>query len=267
MIMKEYYTIGETAKLLGVSAQTLRYYDRENILKPVLTNDQTGYRYYSYTQFHTIDRIKYMQALGLSLEEIAPIIREGTVEHLLPRLAARKEALLDQINQTVEQIKDIDWYINYFTYTGLGNDASGFYRIHLPERYVLEVPVDPDEPLSDMEIRLAEKKGRSPYSELPFRRQYGYRIHMDDLLRKQFRPDTYFIFTKSRPDHICRDIQVIPESDFVCFRTPILKECWDTDSLRSFITGVPHKDNILALEFEDNLVDWSDAMYEVQIMI
>ena len=25
--MKEYYTIGETAKLLGVSAQTLRYYE------------------------------------------------------------------------------------------------------------------------------------------------------------------------------------------------------------------------------------------------
>ena len=30
--MKDYYTIGETAKLLGVSAQALRYYDRENIL-------------------------------------------------------------------------------------------------------------------------------------------------------------------------------------------------------------------------------------------
>lgn len=57
--MKDYYSIGETANLLGVSTQTLRYYDRENILKPVRINDQTGYRYYSYTQFHVIDRIKY----------------------------------------------------------------------------------------------------------------------------------------------------------------------------------------------------------------
>ena len=32
--MKEYYTIGETAKLLGVSTQTLRYYDREGIMRP-----------------------------------------------------------------------------------------------------------------------------------------------------------------------------------------------------------------------------------------
>ncbi|MBR4551743.1 MAG: MerR family transcriptional regulator [Oscillospiraceae bacterium] len=265
--MKEYYSIGETAKLLGVSTQTLRYYDREGILRPETINEETGYRYYSYMQFHKIDRIKYLQSLGLSLEEIGAIIQDGTIRLLMPALSARKEALLEHINQTVEQIKDIDWYINYFTYTGLSDDSSAFYRIHLPERYVLEVPCDPEEPLGDMEIRLAEKKGRLPYSELPYRRQYGYRIRMEDLLRKKFRPSSYFIFTKSRPDHVCRDIQVIPEGDFVCFRTPILKECWDADGLRAYFTGLPHRDTILALEFEDNLVDWSDAVYEVQIMI
>ena len=232
--MKEYYTIGETAKLLGVSSQTLRYYDRENILRPDYINEQTGYRYYSYSQFHKIDR---------------------------------KEALLEQISQTVEQVKDIDWYINCFTYTGLSDRTDDYYRIHLPERYILEVPCEPEEPLSDMEIRLAEKKGRLPYSNLPFRRQYGYRIHMDDLARRKFRPSSYFIFTKARPDHICPDIQVIPEGDFVCFRTPVLKESWDVDALKARVSGLPHRDTILALEFEDNLVDWSNAMYEVQIMI
>ena len=187
---------------------------------------------------------------------------------LLPQLAARKEALLEQINQTVEQIKDIDWYINYFSFSSsLGGESSEFYRIHLPERYVVEVPCDPEEPLSDMEIRLAEKKGKAPYSDLPFRRQYGYRIRMEDLTQRKFRPSSYFIFTKSRPDHVCPDIQVIPEGDFACFRTPILKERWDTDALSAYFTGLPHRDTILALEFEDNLVDWSDAMYEVQIMV
>ncbi|MDY3052850.1 MAG: MerR family transcriptional regulator [Ndongobacter sp.] len=265
--MKEYYTVGETAKLLGVSAQTLRYYDRKNILKPVHTNDQTGYRYYSYTQFHIIDRIKYLQGFGLSLEEIEPIIREGSVKGLLPRLTARKEALLEQINETVEQIKDIDWYIHYFTYTGTGNEHTDYYRIHQPERYVLEVPCNPTEPLSDMEIRLAEKKGRAPYSDLHYRRQYGYRLRIEDLAFGKFRPTSYFIYTKSRPDHICRDIQVIPAGEFICFRTPILKERWDTELFRAYFTGLPTKGVILALEFEDNLVDWADAMYEVQILV
>ena len=207
--MKEFYSIGETAKLLGVSTQTLRYYDREDILKPVHINDQTGYRYYSYTQFHTIDRIKYLQGFGLSLEEIGEIIQDGTVKALLPRLAARKEALLEQINQSVEQIKDIDWYINYFSFSSLNRESSDFYRLHLPERYVVEVPCDPEEPLSDMEIRLAEKKGKAPYCDLPFRRQYGYRIRMEDLVRQKFRPSSYFIFTKSHPG---RRFHLLPHS-------------------------------------------------------
>ena len=102
--MKEYYSIGETAKLLGVSTQTLRYYDREGILRPETINEETGYRYYSYMQFHKIDRIKYLQSLGLSLEEIGAIIQDATIRLLMPALAARKEALLEHINQTVEQI-------------------------------------------------------------------------------------------------------------------------------------------------------------------
>ncbi len=265
--MKDHYTIGETAKLLGISTQTLRYYDRENILRPDYINEETGYRYYSYKQFHTIDRIKYLQGFGLSLEELGTIIRKGTAEYMLDRLAARKEVLLEQISQTIEQIKDIDWYIHCFTYTALSDGTSDCYRLHLPERYVVEVPCDPEEPLSDMEIRLAEKKGKAPYSGLHYRRQYGYRIHMDDLFRQKFRPDSYFILTKSRPDHICSDIQVIPEGDYVCFRTPILKEKWNTESLKAYFRDLPHRDIILALEFEDNLVDWSDAMYEVQIMV
>jgi hypothetical protein len=60
---------------------------------------------------------------------------------------------------------------------------------------------------------------------------------------------------------------VIPEGDFVCFRTPILKESWDADRLREYFESVPHQDTILALEYEDNLVDWSNAMYEVQVML
>ena len=265
--MKAYYTIGETAKLLGVSTQTLRYYDRENILRPDYINEQTGYRYYSYSQFHKIDRIRYLQGLGLSLEEIGAIIRKGSAEYMLTRLAIRKEGLLEQISQAVEQVKDIDWYINCFTYTGLSDQTDEYYRIRLPERYVLEVPCDPEEPLSEMEIRLAEKKGKPPYCDLPFRRQYGYRIHIEDLRQQKFRPSSYFIFTKSRPDHICPDIQVLPEGEYLCFRTPILKEHWDVNALNACFPGQPRQGVILALEFEDNLEDWSEAMYEVQILI
>lgn len=46
--MKEYYSIGETAKLLGISAQSLRHYEKIEILRPKKISSENGYRYYTY---------------------------------------------------------------------------------------------------------------------------------------------------------------------------------------------------------------------------
>lgn len=42
---EEMYSIGELSELAGVSARTLRYYDRLGLLKPAHTNE-AGYRFY-----------------------------------------------------------------------------------------------------------------------------------------------------------------------------------------------------------------------------
>lgn len=77
--MKKYYTIGETAALLGVTTQTLRYYDKISLLSPAYCDENTGYRYYVYKQFHYIDRIKYLQGFGMQLKDIKEIIHSGRV--------------------------------------------------------------------------------------------------------------------------------------------------------------------------------------------
>lgn len=46
---KEYYKIGEFARLIGVSCVTLRTWDEKGILKPHHVSP-SGYRYYSDTQ-------------------------------------------------------------------------------------------------------------------------------------------------------------------------------------------------------------------------
>ena len=40
------YSIGEAAEILGISVQTLRYYDKIKLLEPAYINPNTGYRYY-----------------------------------------------------------------------------------------------------------------------------------------------------------------------------------------------------------------------------
>ena len=264
---KDLYTIGETAKLLGVSTQTLRFYDKKNILSPVYTDPETGYRYYSYKQFHIIDRIKYLQSFGLSLEEIASVLKEGTVDGLMPFLHKQKNILYDEIQRAQDRIKDIDWYINYFSYLKNEGTDMFFYRIHQEKRYILKVPVYKKDELSDMEIRLAAVKAMPGYSDLNYRRLYGYKIEYEGLLNKKFEPYAYFIYLRKEPAFRSQNFDILPEGDYICFRTKILKEDWETEILKNYFDGLPKPRLILALEFEDNLVDWSDAMYEIQILI
>lgn len=51
--MSKYYSINEFSKILGVSAQTLRNWDKNNKLKPHHTSTN-GYRYYSHEQLNLV---------------------------------------------------------------------------------------------------------------------------------------------------------------------------------------------------------------------
>ena len=81
--MKELYTIGEVSKLIGISSQTLRYYDKIGVVKPAFVNEATGYRRYTYDQINYIDRIKYLQDFGLSLDEIRSSLESNSVDDIV----------------------------------------------------------------------------------------------------------------------------------------------------------------------------------------
>lgn len=44
--MKNFYSIGEVAKILNISTSKLRYYDKNDIISPEIRKEN-GYRYYS----------------------------------------------------------------------------------------------------------------------------------------------------------------------------------------------------------------------------
>ena len=67
-------TIQGFAKLCGCSTQTLRYYDRIDLLKPVNVDKWTGYRYYEEEQALLFVKIKKLQQADFSIEEIKTIL-------------------------------------------------------------------------------------------------------------------------------------------------------------------------------------------------
>ena len=67
-------TIKEFANLCGCNPQTIRYYDRMNLLKPVKVDDWTGYRYYEEDQAVSFVKIKNLQTAGFSIDEIKELL-------------------------------------------------------------------------------------------------------------------------------------------------------------------------------------------------
>lgn len=73
-------TIKEFAALCSCTTQTLRYYDRIDLLKPVKVDPWSGYRYYDTAQAIDFVKIKNLQAADFTIEEIKPLLTKSDQE-------------------------------------------------------------------------------------------------------------------------------------------------------------------------------------------
>jgi two-component system chemotaxis response regulator CheY len=71
------YSIGTLSRIVGISTDTLRYYDEIGLLKPAYVSGETGYRYYLDDQAATLVRIMELKRYGFSLGEIKSILEMG----------------------------------------------------------------------------------------------------------------------------------------------------------------------------------------------
>ncbi|MEM8863842.1 MAG: helix-turn-helix domain-containing protein [Chloroflexota bacterium] len=111
------FTIGDFAKLAQISTHRLRNYDKQGLLQPVHTDEETGYRYYTAEQLGTLNRIIALRGLDLSLDEIrssltANISLDQMKEMLeqrqtdLEKEIAHKQNQLQQVQNRLQQIEE-----------------------------------------------------------------------------------------------------------------------------------------------------------------
>lgn len=68
---EELFQIGEVSKIMGVTRKTLLVYEDMGLLTPAVKDENSGYRYYSADNMTQIRSIRSLQALGLTLKEVA----------------------------------------------------------------------------------------------------------------------------------------------------------------------------------------------------
>lgn len=104
------YTIGELAKLSGVTNRTLRYYDKIGLLKPLATSD-AGYRIYGQDELDLLQQILFYREMSLPLEEIKDLIYSADFDakdaltshlHYLSKERQRIDRLIGLVERTIQ---------------------------------------------------------------------------------------------------------------------------------------------------------------------
>src|SRR5690348_14077587 len=93
------FRIGEFSKIAQVSGRLLRYYDEIGLLSPESIDPETGYRYYSARQLPQLNRILVLKELGLSLDQIAQLLKRDTSTEEIRGMLALRKAQIEQIVQ------------------------------------------------------------------------------------------------------------------------------------------------------------------------
>jgi len=120
------YTIGRIAAQVGISADTLRYYEKEGLLQPAKKSD-AGYRLYDADAVRRLHFIKHAQHCGFSLAEIRELLtlknsdaaccrdvrnvaiqKKLELEHKLRALHAMSQALTELIAVCNDETRSLD---------------------------------------------------------------------------------------------------------------------------------------------------------------
>lgn len=97
------FSIGEIAKLVGVTRKIILNYEAKGLIKPDKKDGNTGNRYYTIDTFTQIRTIRVFQNLGLSLDEVRDYFNDST--DLLPMIK-RPENMRDEVNLAIEKLKE-----------------------------------------------------------------------------------------------------------------------------------------------------------------
>ncbi|WP_368487481.1 MerR family transcriptional regulator [Clostridium sp. BJN0013] len=95
----DYYLRGELAKEAGLNFETLRYYEKINLI-PTAERNKSGYRLYPKKTLNRLKFIKMMQNCGFSISEIKHIL------YIIENPAECHEICDDIINRKMYEIEE-----------------------------------------------------------------------------------------------------------------------------------------------------------------
>lgn len=136
--MKQYFSIGEAAKAVHTTSETLRHYDRIGLVKPSKKDEWTNYRYYTEEDIVRLNTVRALQLMDLPLKKIKEVLEYDELEKIVDFLtqaekkADEKIAALQYSKSKIELAK-----ADYERKLQGQHKFHGFFLKDYPERVIL----------------------------------------------------------------------------------------------------------------------------------
>jgi len=131
-IIEQALTIQQMAQATGLSAHTLRYYERAGLmLQPVKRKEASGYRSYRLQDVAWIELLKHLRATGMpirTLQRYAQLLRQG--EQTIPE---RLQLLNQHQNRVEAQLQEVQHHLEVITRKIASYEHLVSYEHHLTQ--------------------------------------------------------------------------------------------------------------------------------------
>lgn len=214
-------SIGKMAALNRISVSTLRLYDEKGLLKPCYTDPRTGYRYYDINQNARLDMIVYMKELGMSLSEIAQVLKKEDISLIEEILSRKNEQLHEQIRQLKDRHDAVERAILSIERYRKSPDTGTFSLEYIDRRYTWGIPCrfnfyeddvhSYESLLRQLRLKLEEEGFAQIHSY-----NIGTSIAQADFEEDRFRAAQIFIFLGRRDQSGQKKASVVESGMYAC---------------------------------------------------
>ena len=113
------YTIQDVSQRTGLSAHTLRYYEKEGLISGV-KRSKGGFRQYSDADLDALGLICCLKNTGMPLNEIARFLaltRQGdqTLKERVELLREHQEDVMKRVEEMQRYLDKVTWKLNFYT--------------------------------------------------------------------------------------------------------------------------------------------------------
>jgi len=264
------FLIGELAKIFNTTTDTLRHYDKMNLLKPEC-DSKTNYRYYVIGSMFKLSRILFLKNLNISLSEIENYMNNKNEDRLIYMLKKKNEDIDIKIQQLTNLQHKINSKLDLFE-----NAKTKLNKItveSIDARFGIFIKTFGVKDSSEVKEIFKRSKNYLKMSSWLIEGQVYTSLPKQDMENGVYNHFRYFIEVNLANDEHYDQLIMLPKSQYVCmtFKGPYSDL---VNHYQSLIEWIDDNNYVIAGDsIENNIVDrdYSDSaddfITEIQIPI